>query len=335
MDPSSETILVTGASGYIGSRLTSRLLHMDYNRVRALVRDPSRAADLAQQGAEIVQGDLTQPASLAAAVKGVTCIFHAAAWVEEQGSRQQMWAVNVDGTRRLIDSALAAGSPRFVHLSSCAVYGSPQLFGIDEAMPLREGASLYHDSKIAAEKVVWEAQTRGLCAVIVRPSQVYGPGSSQFTVRPVKMIRHKQMILIDGGRHLFKPVFIDNLIDALIVCAHHPEAVGEAFNVSDGFTIPWRLYFGAYATMLGLDSLPSVPYPLAWLAAAGYELMGRLQGKRASVTRRAVASLRSSNSFSNRKARNRLGWDPQVGYEEGMRRTHDWLIKAGLLPQSS
>ncbi len=239
--------------------------------------------------------------------------------------------MNVDGTRHLIEAALADSRPRFVHLSSCAVYGSPQVFGITEDTPLREGASLYHDSKIASEDVVWAAQTRGLPAVIARPSQVYGPGSSQFTVRPLQMIRHRQMILIDGGRHLFKPVYIDNLIDALILCATHPGAVGEAFNITDGYAIPWRLYFGAYANMLGVEKLPSVPYPLAWLAAAGYELVGNIRGKRVSVTRRAVASLRSSNSFSNLKVRDMLNWEPRVGFEEGMRRTREWLLEAGLL----
>jgi len=331
MTPRSERILVTGATGYIGSNLASRLLCMNYPEVRALVRDPSRAADLAKQGAKIIQGDLTDPSTLGPAVDGVTCIYHTAAWVDEQGSQEQMWAVNVDGTRHLIDASLAVGRPRFVHLSSCAVYGSLQVFAIDEDTPVRRGASLYHDSKIASEAVVWEALSRGLQAVVVRPSQVYGPGSSQFTIRPVQMIRRRQMILIDGGRHLFKPVYIDNLIDALIACGTHPKAVGEAFNITDGFSLPWRVYFGGYAKMLGMEKPPSVPFPLAWLAAAGYEIVGRLRGRKASVTRRAVASLRSSNSFSNLKARQVLGWEPKVGLEEGMRKTQDWLREAGWL----
>lgn len=331
MTPKSERILVTGATGYIGSNLTSRLLRTDDTEVRALVRDPSRATYLAKQGATIIQGDLTDPSTLGRAVDGVTCIYHTAAWVDEQGSREEMWSVNVEGTRHLIDLSLAVGRPRFVHLSSCAVYGSLQIFGIDEDTPLRKGASLYHDSKIASERVVWDAISRGLPAVVARPSQVYGPGSSQFTVRPVQMIRRRQMILIDGGRHLFKPIYIDNLVDALIACGTHPKAVGEAFNITDGYTIPWRTYFGGYANMLGGQRLPSVPFPVAWLAAAIYEIMGSLRGRKTSVTRRAVASLRSSNSFSNLKARQVLGWKPRVGFEEGMRRTQDWLIATGLV----
>lgn len=331
MTPRSETILVTGATGYIGSCLSHRLLDLDHANVRALVRDPSRATALAERGASIVEGDLTEPATLSTAVEGATCIFHCAAWVDEQGSKAQMWAVNVEGTHHLIDAASAQGNPRFVHLSSCAVYGSPQVFGITEETPLHEGASLYHDSKIASEQVVWQAHAGGLPTVIARPSQVYGPGSSQFTVRPVQMIRRGQMILIDGGRHLFKPVYIDNLIDALILCGTHTGAVGEAFNLTDGYALPWRLYFGGYANMVGVRRLPAVPFPLAWAAAAGYELMGKMQGKRTSVTRRAVASLRSTNSFSNLKARQILGWEPKVGFEEGMRRTRVWLAENGFL----
>jgi nucleoside-diphosphate-sugar epimerase len=333
MSPNTSTVLVTGATGYIGSRLSQRLLQMKYTAVRALVREAANARFLAAKGVEVIEGDLTDPSTLPPAVAGVSCIYHAAAWVDEQGSRGNMWAVNVEGTRHLIEAAMAAGSPRFVHLSSCAVYGSPQTFGIDEHTPMRQGASLYHDSKIAAEDVVWRAHAQGLRAVVARPSQVYGPGSRQFTLRPVRMIQHGQMILIDGGRFLFKPIYIDNLIDALILCGTHPEAEGKAFNLTDGFAIPWRLYFGAYAQMLGRKRLPSVPFPLAWLVAAGYEVLGAMRGRPASVTRRAVSSLRSSNSFSNLKARRLLGWEPRVGFEEGMRRTRTWLEENGHLQE--
>ncbi|MGA9531097.1 MAG: NAD-dependent epimerase/dehydratase family protein [Anaerolineales bacterium] len=331
MSESADVILVTGATGYIGSRLTRQLLATEGVSVRALVRDPAKAADLQQWGAEIAVGDLTDVESLMAAVQGTTRIYHAAACVDEQASKSELWSVNVEGTQNLVEAALAAGMPHFIHLSSCAVYGSVQLIGIDEQTPIRTGASPYHDSKVAAEEVVWAAIDRGLPMTIARPSQVYGPGSPNFTIRPVEAIRSGSMMLVDGGRFLCKPVYIDNLLDGLELIADRPQALGQAFNLVDGYAVPWRLFFGAYAHMLGRPSLPSVPFPIAWLAAWFFEIKASAQGRRPALTRRTVMSLRSTNTFSNGKARRLLGWKPRIGFEEGMRRTANWLDEAGYL----
>jgi nucleoside-diphosphate-sugar epimerase len=331
MKAKQDLILVTGATGYIGSRLCRRLLARKGTRVRGLVRDSTKAVELRRLGAETVVGDLTEPKSLSAAVQGATRIYHTAACVDEQSPSDVLWAVNVQGTRNLVEAAMSAGRPHFVHLSSCAVYGSVQLFGIDEDTPVRTGASPYHDSKIGAEEVVWSASDHGLPTTIARPSQVYGPGSPNFTIRPVEAIRSGQMILIDGGRYLCKPVYIDNLLDGLEAVASQPEALGQAFNLVDGYAVPWRLFFGAYAHMLRRSSLPSIPYPLAWLAGWFFEIKASVQGRRPELTRRTVMSLRSTNTFSNQKARQRLNWSPRIGFEEGMRLTADWLDKAGYL----
>lgn len=331
MNSETGTILVTGATGYIGSRLTRRLLSAGQAPVRAFVRDRSQAHELERLGAQIAVGDLTDPASLATAVEGVVRIYHTAACVDEQASKAELWSVNVEGTENLVAAALAAKRPHLIHLSSCAVYGSVQLLGIDEQTPIRMGASPYHDSKVAAEQVVWSAADRGLPITIARPSQVYGPGSPNFTVRPVEAIRAGRMMLIDGGRYLCKPVYIDNLLDGLLALAARPEALTQAFNLVDGYAVSWRLFFGAYAHMLGHQALPAVPYPLAWLAAWYFEIKATMQGRRPALTRRTVDSLRSTNTFSNQKARRLLGWTPSVGFEEGMRRTARWLEAAGYL----
>lgn len=328
----SQLVLITGATGYIGSYLARRLLAEGRVRVRAIARQAPRAEPLRALGADVVLADLTRPETLAQALQGVSVVFHSAGWADDRGRRDEIWAVNVEGTRHLADAALDAHVTRLVHLSSCAVYGSLQAFNIDERTPLRTGASLYHDSKVAAEAVVWDAARHGLATVIARPSQVYGPGSAQFTIRPIHTIQRRRMFLIDGGRHMFKPVYIDNLVDGLLLCGWHPSAVGEAFNLTDGVAIPWRSLFRAYANMLGVSDLPSLPYPLAWCAAGALEFVAALRGKSSPVTRRAAASLRSTNSFSNQKARKLLGWEPKVGFEEALHRTQVWLRAEGKLP---
>jgi nucleoside-diphosphate-sugar epimerase len=263
---------------------------------------------------------------------GCQLVFHTAAWVNERGTQAEVWAVNVDGVRNVVEAALAAGAERFIHLSSCSVYGSLQQYNIDENTPARLTGNIYGDSKVMAENIVWQAgYAKGLPAVIARPSQVYGPGSVLYSVRPLEVIKAGKMILIDGGRHLCKPVYIDNLIDGLILCAKVDTAVGQAINLTEGVFISWREFFGAYGRMVGIDSFPSVPFALAWLIGLLSEVAAKIRGKDANVSRRAIKALRSSNSFSNRKARTLLGWEPKIDFTEGMRRTETWFRTEGYI----
>ncbi len=352
------SIFITGATGFIGGHLARRLL-AEGAAVRILARNPEKAAPLAALGAQVVEGDITQDpkgcgedgaegggkdsaedggrskpsgSGLAAGMAGCDVVFHCAAWVSESGSPEQAWQTNVEGTRHVVETAVAAGVQRFVHVSSCSVYGSVQVFDIDETTPTRRRGNLYGDSKVAAEDVVFEAyRQHGLPVVVARVSQVYGPGSDQFTIRPVKAIKSGQMVLVDGGRHLCKPIYIDNLIEGLLLCSRVEAAVGEAINLTDGYTVPWRDFFGAYGRMLGVEKFISLPYPLAWLAALWIETQAGWKGKKASITRGAVNSLRSSNSFSNQKARRLLGWEPKIGFEEGMCCSEQWLRAEGYL----
>ncbi len=323
---------ITGATGFIGSHLARRLLTVEGVAVRVLVRKPEAATWLAELGAELVHGDITQPDSFREAVQGCSIVYHCAGWASERGGRRQVWEVNVDGTKHVVDAAIDANVQRFVHVSSCSVYGSKQAFDIDELTPTRLTGKFYGDSKIAAEEVVLRAyQEHSLPVVVARVSQVYGPGSKQFTIRPVEVIQSGKMVLIDGGNHLCKAIYIDNLIDGLLLCARIEAAVGEAINLTENPPVPWREFFGAYGSMLGVESLPSLPYPVAWLVALVFEIQAKLKGKQAGFSRGAVQSLRSSNSFSDQKARTLLGWEPAVSLEEGMRRTEAWLREQGYI----
>lgn len=323
---------LTGATGFIGGHLARRLVRAEGARVIALARDPDKAGDLCDLGVEVIQGDITQPDGWREAVRGCRVVYHCAGWVSESGASEQAWAINVGGTENVVAAAVAAKVGRFIHLSTCGVYGSLQAFGIDESTPARRSGNPYKDSKIAAEEAVFRAyREHSLPVVAARASQVYGPGSDQFTVRPVEVIQSGRMILIDGGRYHCKPVYIDNLIDGLILCAQVEAAVGQAINLTDGDPVPWREFFGAYGRMLGIEKFPSLPYPAAWLAGLFFELQASLNGKKSSFTRGAVNALRSSNSFSNQKALQLLGWEPRVDLEEGMRRTQAWLELAGYL----
>ena len=329
MELAGKRVLITGGTGLIGGQLAERLQVKEGVQVIALARHPEKGCWLADLGVEVVRGNITDPVSLASAIAGCDVVFHTAAWVSEKGSQSEINAVNVAGTENVIRAARAANVKRFVHLSSCAVYGSLQQFNIDENTPVRLTGNLYANSKVLAEQVI--VQNDNLPYVIARPSQVYGPRSYQFSIRPVELIQAGKMVLIDGGRYLCKPIYIDNLIDGLILCAKVDAAIGEAINFSDGDPVPWRDFFGAYARMVGVDSLPSVPFPIAWLAAVASEIGAKSRLKKASLNRRTVTGVRSLNSFSNQKAQNLLGWNPQIDFIAGMQRTEAWLRAEGYI----
>ena len=327
------TILITGATGFIGGHLARRLQTQERAHVRALVRSPQKAAPLADLGIEIIPGDITDPDAVREAMRGADIVYHAAAWADEQGDRDAVWAVNVGGTQNMVDAAIEHQVRRFIHLSSCAVYGSLQQLDIDETTPPRMTGRIYHDSKVAAEEVVFRAyREHGLPVVVARPSQVYGPGSPQFTIRVIQAVKAGKVMLVDQGRHHFKPIYIDNLIDALVLCAVVDDAVGEALNITDGGPIPWRDFFLAYGRMVGVTHFPSAPYPVAYAYAWAKEIISRITGQRSSINREVVKTFRSHNSFSNAKARRILGWEPQVDFQEGMRRTEIWLRENGYIP---
>ena len=324
--------LITGATGFIGGQLAKRLQQKEGVRVRAFARTPAKARWLTDLGVELVQGDITDAASVQQAIQGCDLVYHAAAYVGETGDEKAVWDVNVVGTQNVVDAAVATDVERFVHLSSCAVYGSLQQMDIDETTPIRKTGRVYHDSKVEAEEVVFDAyRQHHLPAVSARISQVYGPGSPQFTLRVLEAVKSGKVILIDGGKHYFKPIYIDNLIDALVLCAQVDSAVGEAINISDGAPVLWRDFFGAYGRMTGVISFPSAPYHAAYVYALLNEYKAKAQGKTTSMNREVVKTFRSHNSFSNAKARNLLGWEPKVGFQQGMQETEKWLKEERLL----
>ena len=173
---SGKRVLVTGATGLLGGAVIRRLLEGG-SSVLALVRDSARARGLLGSEVAIAEGDLTDPASLRSAVNGCFSIFHFAAVLNEFQPLRFYWRANIEGTRALAEAALAAGVERFVHASTVAVYGLRATGRIDERSPRVRCGDSCGDTKLEAEELIRQmAVVRGLPAVIVQPTQVYGLG---------------------------------------------------------------------------------------------------------------------------------------------------------------
>ncbi len=324
--------LVTGATGFIGGRLTERLATEEDVRVRALVRSAGKAGRLTKLPLEIVEGDLLDPQSLKKAVEGCDLVFHCAALVRETGKKKEFYQINVEGTENIVKAAVAAGVKKFIHMSSVAVYGLNPPDGADEDTAFQLCGNLYCDTKIAAEKIVWAYhRDRGLPVVVIRPTNVYGPHSKPWTLRPIKMINSDKMMLINGGTGLCNYVYIDNLIDATLLAVKSDEAVGQAYIITDGIALPWKEFFGCYAQMAGKPQMRSVPAHLGKIVALGMEITSKFTGKQPKITRQAVGFLTKKACFSIEKARRELGYRPRLSLKEGMQITEQWLQEEGHL----
>jgi 2-alkyl-3-oxoalkanoate reductase len=291
------TIAVTGASGFIGAAVAERL-RADGDAVIGvdLAGEPDRRADVAD------------PASTVAALAGADAIVHAAALVAERGRMADFVRVNVGGTRNVLD---AAGGRRVVVLASVAGWGYEFRRELAEDSPPRPCGLPYIDTKGATETL---ALRRG--ATVIRPGDVYGPRSVPWVIRPLEMMRAGRFFLPSPGDGVMTPVFVDDLVDAIVRALRESRAAGRAYTVWDGSPVSAREYFET----LGGAPVRTLPAPLLRAAAAA---LGVGPAAVTFVTRRAA--------YPNARARDELGWEPRTGFHEGMAITREWARGVGLL----
>ncbi|MGB0130069.1 NAD-dependent epimerase/dehydratase family protein [Chlorobium sp.] len=324
----SKVVLVTGASGFIGSHLVIRSLREGY-RVRALVRKGNpRIGMLQQQGVAIVEGDIRDARAVARAVEGCDLVFHAAALASDWGNPQDFADINVGGTRNVAEAALESKVKRFVFISSYEIFDHVGLERIDESIPFSLRGQLYPDTKIRATQVVREFAAKGLPVSVVYPVWVYGPDDRTLFPLLADGIRKGQLFYWAFHARM-SLVYIDNLVDLLMLAATHPAASGEAFLGCDGSDLTFEAFCRRLAA--GIGSPPPfiyLPYGLTLLIAMAMEGFARISGsdKRPLLTTQAVTLLSSRAMVDTSKARNLLGWKPKVSLDEGFRRTLDWLL---------
>ncbi|NLF32165.1 MAG: NAD-dependent epimerase/dehydratase family protein [Planctomycetes bacterium] len=326
--------LVTGATGLLGSHLCEQLVQRG-QPVRALVRRSSDTAFLESLGVETAYGDITDPSSLPAALKGVRIVYHAAARVGDWGPWDEFVAISIRGTDNMLKAAAAAGVERFLHISSISAYGHPDGAGLvlDETAPLGQDLhrwSYYSRAKVQAERLVWAAHQRGdLPITVCRPSWLYGPRDRASMPRLIRAIRAGKAKLLGDGSNRLNLTYAGNEAEGCILAANHPDAVGEAYNLSNDGEITQREYFEKIAAACGAPApTRRVPYKVAYHAAFLMEFFGHLFGRRTPplVTRYAVWLMGRRCFFSADKARTQLGWQPTVGYDEGIARSVAWCL---------
>jgi len=323
--------LVTGGSGFLGSHLVEALVARG-EEVRALVRPTSRTAHLASLGVELAYGDLSDPDSLRAAVGDVERIYHCAALAADWGTWEAFRAANGTGVRNLLEAAVAVGVSKFIHVSTTDVYGHPD-YPAGESAPYRLRGWPYGDTKIEGERLAWTYhREHGLPVTVVRPVNVYGPRSTTFVVEIVELLKSGSMIHIGNGRKPAGLGYVTNVVDVLLRAADSEKSTGQAYNASDGSDVTWRQYVDRLAQIVGVPRPRLViPHRLAYLAGWAMEkAYGALRLRSRPLLTRMVAEVFGTDQgFPIDKARRDLGYEPQVDFDEGMRRVEAWLHEAG------
>ncbi|MFZ5816047.1 MAG: NAD-dependent epimerase/dehydratase family protein [Bacillota bacterium] len=326
-------ILVTGATGFIGEQLVRTLLQKE-ERLRLLVRSPERAAALfgpGGDGLEIARGDLTDPASIQRALDGVERVYHLASRISFQAPLARMRAVNVEGTRNLMEACRQAGVRRVLHMSSIAA-GGPAVRGPDgryrprtEADPPAPLADAYGQTKWEQEQLVLTYPAQGVEAVLVRPSSVFGPGDPAGVNTLLWMIKRGRLpFYLGSAQGPVNLVFIRDLIHGTIAAMERGRS-GEIYNLV-GPNLTQEQLFGLLAQVSG-GRAPfwTMPTP-ALLGLAGLvTLSSRLAlGRRSLVHPHDVRNWTAPWMISDEKARRELGFT-QTDLAAALRETLAWL----------
>jgi nucleoside-diphosphate-sugar epimerase len=318
-------VFITGANGFIGRALARR-----YRDLGSEVRGMDVEADPAWS---VTAGDVRQPDAWRDQVAGADLVVHTAAIVSMVAPMGIAWDVNCNGTRKVLTVCREQGVSRFVQLSSVAAFGFDFPGNADESHPLMASGNSYVDTKIAGEHAVLAAHAAGeLACTVIRPGDVYGPASRPWVVLPLQMIRSRQFLLPDAGRGVFSPVYIDDLVDGIVLAAGKNDGAGQVFTLTWGTGVTCAEFFGHHWRWLGKQgSLPSLPKGLAIGLA---ELGGRvasLLGRQSEMGRGAIELLARPATYSIDKAHRVLGYSPGIDLREGMRRTEAWAREQGLI----
>lgn len=326
-------VFVTGGSGFIGGHVIERLARAGHE-VLAMARSDASAKAVAALGATPVRCDLE--AVSAEHLAGASHVVHAAARVEEWGTREQFWSANVVGTERVLAAARAAGVGRFVHVGTeAAIFDGHDLVDVDETHPYpTKHRYLYSETKAAAEERVLAADAPGaLRTLSVRPRFVWGPRDATLLPEICRAAKEGRFAWIDGGRVRTSHTHVFNLCCGIEAALVRGEG-GRAYFVTDAEIHTFRELLTRLTGALGV-TLPerSAPGAIAGPLASSVETLWRLAGRpRAPMTRLAVDIFRCNVTIKTERARRELGWSPEISFDDGVQGLAAWAATRAKAP---
>ena len=316
-------VLITGANGFIGNKL------MTHYQAQGI---PVVGVDLSGNGDDIFQGDIGQPETISQLLQDCDVVVHTAALVSNSIADADMWRVNVLATRKLIAAAEKHKVRRFVQISSIVAYGNSAEGELDEEQPVHADGGSYVLTKLASEHTVLAATANSpMELVIIRPGDVYGPGSRPWVILPIEAINKGQFMLPAKGQGFFRPIFISDLIRGIALAVSTKEAAGEIFNLScEGYMTTAEFFSHHYQWMNKRGPL-KVSTGLAMFAASAATKLAQITGGVNEASTATIVQLCTKSWFSIAKAERVLGWKPEVSFEDGMQQSKQWAQAQGLI----
>lgn len=326
-------VLVTGASGFVGSHVVREMLDHGYT-VRVMVRTEGQALAFRSLGVETVTGDLQKPESLAGVVRGVGSILHIASIFRQAGLPDEVYRdVNATGTQRLIDAATAAGVARFIHCSTNGVHGGIKNPPGNEDSPVKPG-DIYQESKWEGEQIAMRAFESGrIRGAVLRPAMIYGPGDTRL-LKIFRMIARRRFFYIGRGDAFVHYIDVRDLARAFRLALEHTGVNARAYIIAGREMVTLRDSVERIAKIIGVPPpwLRLPVKPMQW-AGSVCEALCRPFNIEPPIFRRRVDFYTKHRGFDVSRAAREIGFKAAQGLDSELREISDWYWAHGYYPQ--
>jgi nucleoside-diphosphate-sugar epimerase len=325
-------ILVTGGTGFTGAALVKRLREAGHAVVALDYKEGLQCDALRALGAEVVIGSVTDRDAVRQSMRGVEFVFHLAAAFRELNVPNSFYDdVNVTGTRNVLEAALAEGVWKFVYCSTCGVHGNVDSPPAGEDAPIQP-ADYYQRTKYEAEPLVKQLGAGKMETVILRPAAIYGPGDPERFFMIFKRVAKGTFPMFGSGRTLYHPLYVDNLVDAFLLCLAPGAGNGREYLIADDEYYPIEEIVKAVGRALEVPvRIPH--YPVLPVVVIGHivEKLCRPFGVTPPIFPRRVDWYRQNRAFDIARAKQELGYRPRIKLAEGLRQTGIWYRQMGYL----
>jgi nucleoside-diphosphate-sugar epimerase len=324
--------LVTGGTGFTGSHLVRRLVRKGHTVVAMDNQKGLFFEELQALGATCELASVTEETRVAELVESSEIVFHlAAAFRQLDVPKKLYWDVNVEGTRNLLEASKQSGVRRFIYCSTQGVHGHIENPPGDEGSPIAP-ADYYQYTKYEGEKLVAEYVDKGLDALTLRPTAIYGPGDPARFLILFRLAKRGVFYMFGSGRTTYHPVYIENLVDAFELAAEQDGLAGSAYIIGDAHYFGLNELVRHVGQAMGITvRIRHLPFWPLWAAAVACEIACKPLGISPPLFRRRVDWFRQVRAFKIDKAVQELGYKPNVGLKEGLAKTGEWYKANGYL----